>query len=704
LLGALAVPLVSLGCSADPYVTLADWNLSTADGRSSQIHAPQRLDQLLPRSPGTYWLDTDVTLPPALRGRALTLTWADTHALATLLVDGQSIDPLSLTPFDRVRPSRKELVFRLPETATKRAGVHLRLQVAHVAPWTARIGMPLRLSPGPDGEHQLHLAAEVNYAFVVAALAVIALLVVASGVSFLVDRRRVAAGWYALMNLGFFVSCATGLGFAQLLVPNDIRRTPLLAVPLVCISGAAFTHAQFRLKPPRRVCLVVALLAIVGLALGWPTFATPGRYLLCLFLQLTSVAVFELLTVGRLIRTPEWRWQAVVNLASMGMLAGGVLLEIPLHLIDVLPLACIACTCALGVTLLRLHTVGLRAIDVTLADHTSMLEDRTREVGQLDKELQLQALHRPDRLAEAVARLRRLSTQREPVPAGAILGARYKVLTASGWDRGGAVYEVERILDGRRLTLKPLRFDGDDWPLAQGGREVHLPPIAHPNVVGVLDVDVDSSGLPYVVTELVKGEPLATEQARFGDPIFAHEVVRQAARGLAALHDVGIVHGNLTPAKVLLERSDDHNFRVKIFDFDLRRLLRMGRLSGSSTVVNPAPAGVLSTDGFIPFVLGDTRDDDDPAPPVYSAPELSTGSVEADPACDLWSLGVVAYELGCGRLPSFASPADHPGEAARQPGVDLGPLVGPLRRVVERCLDLDPRRRPSAAEVVAVLA
>jgi hypothetical protein len=647
-LGALVVLPVSPGCSADPYVSLADWNLSTSEGRSSQVHAPQRLDDLLPRSSGTYWLDTDVALPPALRGRPLTLTWVDTQALATLSIDGQSVVPLSLTPFDRVRPSRRELVFRLPDTATKRTALHLRLRVEHVAPWTARIGGPLRLSPGLQGEHQLHLAAEVNYAIVVATFAVVALLAAASGVAFLVDRRRVAAGWYALMNLGFVVSCTTGLGFAQLVVSNDIRRTPLLAVPLVCISGVCFTHAQFRLKPPRVLCFVVALLAIVGLALGWPTFALRGRYLLCLSLQLAAVAAFELLTIGRLIRTPEWRWQAVGNLAAMAVLGGGVLLEIPPHLIDVMPLAGIAFTCALGVTLLRLHTVGLRSINVTLAGHTSMLEDRTREVRQLDEELQLQGLHRSDRLAEALVRLRRFSNQQDPVPAGTVLGARYKVLAASGCDRGGAVYEVERIPDGRRLALKSLRCDGDDGSFARAGREVHLPPVAHPNVVGILDVGIDGSGLPYVVTELAKGEPLVGERVRFGDPIFAREVVRQAARGLAALHDVGIVHGNLTPAAVLLERFDDETFCVKIVDFDLHRYLKMGR----PTVVRPAPGGVLATDAFIPFVLGDTRDDDDPGSLVYGAPELSTGSAEADPACDLWSLGVVAYELGCGRLPS----------------------------------------------------
>ena len=665
--GALVATLVSVACTADPYVSVANWNLSTADGKSSPIHAPQRFNDLLPGHPATYWLDADVALPPSLRGRPLTLTWADTQALATLSVDGQSILPMSLLPFDRVRPSRRELVFRLPDTVTKRTAVHLRLGVHHVDTYTGRIGRAPRLAAGLTGEHQLHVAADVNYAIVVGTVAVIALLAFASGAAFLIDRRRVAAGWYSLMNLGIVTSGLTGLGLAQLVVSSDVRRAPLVAVPLVCVSGAAFTYAQFRLKLPRRIWIAVALLGAVALVLGWPAFASPRRYFLFLLLELTWVAAYQAPTIARLVRKPEWRWQAVGNLGALAALAGGVALEIPAHLIDVFPLACLVCTSALGLMLLRAHTTGLHALNVTLESHISLLEERNQEVRQLNEELRLQAHHR----AEALARLERLSSQSEPAPAiGTVLGARYRILAALWRDRDGAVYEVERILDGRRLTLKALGR----------AREARFPSIAHPNVVGVLDMDIDASGLPYVVMDLVKGELLTAEQARFGDATFAHEVVRQAARGLAALHDAGIVHGNLTPAKVLLERRADDTFCVKIVDFGFGVRRPAGK-----------PAGVLATDGFIPFVLGDTSEEIDRGALVYAAPELSIDAQEAGPASDVWSLGVVAHQLGCGRLPCLDP-------------VELGALTGPLRRVVEGCLELDPRRRPSAAEVVVALA
>jgi hypothetical protein len=681
-LAALVAPLVSLACTADPYVSIADWNLSTVGApgaRGSPIHAPQRFDDLLPRSPTTYWLDADVALPPSLRGRPLTLTWADTKALATLSVDGQTLVPVFLLPFDRVRPSRAELVFRLPETVTGGATIHLRLCVRHVGPWTARIGRPPRLAPGMYGEHQLHLVSSVNYAIIVATAAVLALLALASGLAFVIDRRRVAAGWYALMNLGILISGLTGLGVAQLVVPSDVRRTPLIAVPLVCISGIAFTRAQFRLEPARRVYLALAALGVLGLVLGWPTFGNLRWYFLVLLLQLKVVAVFQTPTMVRLVRKPESRGQALGNLAAMAVLAGGVLLEIPPHLIDVFPLACIVCTSAQGLMLLRMHAVSQRALNATLESRASMLEERNQEANRLNEELRFQADDRSERLAAALDRLQQLSG---PPPTigptiGAVLGGRYKILGTLGEERTGALYEVERIGDGRRFALKMLAHDHDRSEVAQ---------IAHPNVVDIVEVDVDASGWRYLVMELVRGGPLSANRARFGDLSFAREVVRQVARGLAALHDAGIVHGNLRPGNLLLESRADGTFCVKIVDFGLRRV-------ASRTVLKPAADGVLGTDGFIPFVLGDTGeeiDDDDEL--VYSAPELSAGADEAGPACDLWSLGVVAHQLGCRRLPCLD----------RTP--DLEALTGSLRRVVEWCLELDPRRRPSAAQVVAALA
>jgi hypothetical protein len=675
MMGSLVGLLASVACSADPYVSIADWNLSTMDGKSRPIHAPQRLDDLLPRSPATYWLDAEVALPPQLRARPLTLTWPDTHAFATLSIDGLSIPPLPLLPFDRVRPSRNQLVFRVPATATDRATLHLRLRVQHLAPWTASIGLPPRLAPGTLGEHQLRVASRVNYALIVIAAAVLTLFALTAGVAFLNDRRRAAAGWYVLMNLGCLTIQMTGLGLTQLVVPNDVRRVPLLALPVVCVCGMLFTHAHFRLKPPRRMCLALVVLAAVTAVLEWPPFASRSRCIALVVLQGVVTAIYQTVTVGRLVRQPEWRAQAIGNLAATAVLLAATVLELRPHLIDPFPIACVVCAANQGMMLVRLHALGQRALDVALESRVSLLEDRNREVTRLNEELRLQAHHRSDRLAVALERLQRLSGARDARPAiGTVLGG-YKVLGPLGQEGPSAVYEVERIRDGQRFALKALAPGGDGNELARLAREAHLAAeIAHPNLVDILDIDVDASGLPYLVMELVKGEPLSANRTRFGDPAFAREVVRQVAQGLAALHDAGIVHRNLTPASLLLESRADGAFCVKIVDFGLPR-------ASSPAVAESALGGVLDTDGFIPFVLGETGDESHDDELEYDAPELSDGAADAGPACDLWSLGVVASQM-----------------------IERRSLTGPLRSVVERCLDLDPRRRPSAAEVVASLA
>jgi serine/threonine protein kinase len=226
---------------------------------------------------------------------------------------------------------------------------------------------------------------------------------------------------------------------------------------------------------------------------------------------------------------------------------------------------------------------------------------------------------------------------------------------------------------------------------------------------------------------------LSVQQSRFGDQNFTREVVRQIAAGLAALHEAGIVHRDLKPANVLLELHPDDSFVAKIVDFGIARLLT----SSAAAAATPTSGGVLDTDGFIPFILGETGSasgeskgaidaqgatatptgDDQAAKlaltrtgyllgtPLYMAPELAAGVKDAPAACDLWSLGVLAYQVAYGR-PPFAEPplARAGGETWRRPPIELRKIDEPLRGLVERCLDTDPARRPTAAEIAAALS
>ncbi len=378
----------------------------------------------------------------------------------------------------------------------------------------------------------------------------------------------------------------------------------------------------------------------------------------------------------------------------------------------------------LAVLLVHQHARELRALNHALEERVVTLEDRNREVSHLNEELRRQIHERSARLADAFTRIGRLAGSGLEAPkVGDVVGERYRVVRVIGQGGMGTVYEAERTNDGRRFALKILLKAESGYWLARLAREAQAATaVVHPHVVAMVDVDVEPSGSPFLVMELVAGHALSTHQGRFGDPIFARELVRQLALGLAALHEAGIVHRDLKPSNVLLEERPGHPFCAKIADFGIARVASEPGARRVAPASRKVDRGVLDGDGLKPFLRGEL---DEEAPttgtetppgasltrtgwvvgtPHYMAPELAYGVKDAAPSCDLWSLGVVAFQVGCGKLPFLDPPVNWTDDAAwRPPTVDASPLADPLRRIVERCLEGDPARRPTAAEVAAVL-
>jgi hypothetical protein len=713
LVGALAVT----SCTPTSYVELPEWTLRTEDGKTFAIRAPQHFEDRLPKHPADYVLETDVSLPEALRGRILTLTWP-TWAFATLSIDGERILPLYIAPFDRSHPSC-ELVFRIPATKTSGEKLHLELQARHVDIWTTRFWQAPRLADAPYGERQMLLARYIDSTLITGLAAIFLLLALAAAVSFLLDRRRTADGWYALLTFNLAVWHLADLGITQLVDSRDTVHVALVTTPVTAIAAIRFTSAHFRVKPPRVVPLIMIALAVASVIHSWGPFAnfSPALDL--------SQSALALLTVSamlvRLARQRERRIEALSLIGACLLLATAAVMQ-DLHqaltYVEAVPLAWLVFVATQGILLLRQHAQELRSLNVALEGRVVTLEERNLEVSRLNEELRRQIHDRSARLAEAIGRIGRLSAGKSaPLVVGSAVGDRYKVVRVLGQGGMGAVYEVERTTDGTRLALKALlTADSGAW-LARLAREAQAgAAVTHPNVVSIVDIDVDDSGMPFIVMELVDGEPLSARKARFGDPSFAREVVQQIAAGLAALHEAGIVHRDLKPANVLLERRSGDSFCAKIVDFGIARV-STGRAASARVA---ASDGVLDTSGFIPFVLGEHDGGVDveastAAPiaaltqtgwllgtPLYMAPELSGGVKDASPSCDLWSLGVLAYQLGCGKLPFTEPPANWAAGGVPAP-INLHDLPEPLRGVVERCLAVDPARRPTAAEVVAAL-
>src|SRR5262249_2303300 len=140
----------------------------------------------------------------------------------------------------------------------------------------------------------------------------------------------------------------------------------------------------------------------------------------------------------------------------------------------------------------------------------------------LSDELRRQIADRSQRLADALARFGAVPTRAIAFAAGDEVHGRYRIVRPLGAGGMGAVYEVERLVDSRRLAFKILTSASTGSALARLAREAQVAAqVSHPNLVAIVDVDVSDSGSLYIVMELVDGAPLQTLSARYGEAAWA---------------------------------------------------------------------------------------------------------------------------------------------------------------------------------------
>ena len=255
---------------------------------------------------------------------------------------------------------------------------------------------------------------------------------------------------------------------------------------------------------------------------------------------------------------------------------------------------------------------------------------------------------------------------------GAIFDDRYRIIGRLGKGGMGEVYRADDLKLGQPVALKflPESVDRDPARLTQLHTEVRMArQVSHPNVCRVYDVG-EYDGHTFLSMEYVDGEDLASLLRRIGrfPQDRAIELARQICAGLAAAHDRGVVHRDLKPANIMLDGSG----RIRITDFGLA-----------------GAAGEILRAGT----------------PAYMAPEQLSGG-EVTPRSDIYALGLVLYELFTGqRALDAATMAEL--IAKREQG-DIAPpttivrdLDDSIERVVMRCLEPDPARRPRSALGVA---
>ena len=335
----------------------------------------------------------------------------------------------------------------------------------------------------------------------------------------------------------------------------------------------------------------------------------------------------------------------------------------------------------------------LRRVIAESAERIRQAETANREVRALNDELRRQIADRAGQLAGAIARLSGAAPR--SLLAGSLVEDRYRVLDRIGAGGMGAVYRVERLSDGRPLALKVLTGVADRTALARFAREAQMAAaIDHPNVVSVLDVDVSRSGMLFLVMELVAGGSLAGRRGSYGDLAWALPLLRQIAGALAAMHARGVVHRDLKPSNILLDGAT-----AKVADFGLASLARQA-VSGD--------AATIAEDAALANSLELTRTGAVLGTPMYMAPELARGGRQAGPSADIFSLGVVAYELLSKELPFAVSPAleqlkSGAAPAAKSIARARPDLPAELCVLVDGCLVEAPDARPSADAIAAGL-
>jgi serine/threonine-protein kinase len=260
---------------------------------------------------------------------------------------------------------------------------------------------------------------------------------------------------------------------------------------------------------------------------------------------------------------------------------------------------------------------------------------------------------------------------------GTLMGGRYRIIALLGRGGMGEVYRATDLTLGQSVALKflPEEAARDQRLLERFHGEVRIArQVSHPNVCRVYDIG-EFAGMPFLSMEYVDGEDLASLLPRIGrlPADKAVETARRICAGLAAAHDRGVIHRDLKPANIMINKRGD----TVIMDFGLAALA-----SGLS--------GPEARNGT----------------PAYMAPEQLKGA-KVTPKSDIYSLGLVFYELFTGKRPYDGKTLEkllEQQEAAQLTSLttiaaDIDPAV---ERVIRRCLYPDPTRRPATARQVAV--
>ncbi|HEY1403195.1 MAG TPA: serine/threonine-protein kinase, partial [Pyrinomonadaceae bacterium] len=281
--------------------------------------------------------------------------------------------------------------------------------------------------------------------------------------------------------------------------------------------------------------------------------------------------------------------------------------------------------------------------------------------------------------------------------AGRVLDGQYEIESFIARGGMGTLYRARHILLGDRVaikTLKPEMRNNTEWlrRFQREGRAARR--FRHPNAVTVYDLRTGADGLTYMVMEYVEGHSLDKELKQRGrlTPAEAWQILEPIIGALEAAHAHGVVHRDLKPENVMLNRTPQGELQVKLLDLGIAKLRDVAE-------TRMGDGGALTMAGQI---LGT---------PYYMSPEQwgepsRDASPEIDGRADIYSLGVIFYELITGAKPFVGyTPGElRQGHVSRQIPLLHTVVAGvpeEFARAVERAMAKDRSDRPATAGVFA---
>lgn len=269
---------------------------------------------------------------------------------------------------------------------------------------------------------------------------------------------------------------------------------------------------------------------------------------------------------------------------------------------------------------------------------------------------------------------------------GHTLDEKYRLEERLGVGGMGTVYRAVHLLIDRPVAIKVLnqRFVEDEAARTRFRREARAAGrLQHTNAVTVTDFGQSSDGYVYIVMELLEGRTLREIVAKEAplDPARAVSLMLQISDAVAAAHEAGIIHRDLKPANVFIVQRADVPSVVKVLDFGIAKL-------AAEILEDDEPMTLTQFGAMI-------------GTPRYMSPEQCDGA-ELTPAADVYSLGIILYEMLTGTVPfsgstPLAIALKQSTEIPRPPRDFVSTIPEPLEQLVLHALEKSPEDRPANA-------